>query len=405
MKPLYYRLAYLRPLNLWLWIVLVLFVFQHKEALGASEQESGKETFDWSVVAERHPGFKVLVLVEAQSELTLNDLAVLADNGLIPADRDPGLVVGLKRAVFSTTSKKWILASLPKRLSLKVIQNFVMSGIYRVGFRVEAKDYDGPLKVEVTAPRGDVGKNLVSCNTLVRPRQPFVESSDEAGNQWVTVKYPRVKYGDEIKFHFAFKYLVDTAQVLENDLLVAPGPLAEDFGPELKTFLHKGYKIDPEMPQAVKWAGRLKGDPVDAREEYKRLTDFLKKKVTYDDAKRATYFGGRSVYTELDHMYQLPSVTLASGFGCCPDTVLLECSFMRAKGIPCRTAGRFGHFFSEVYLSGRGWKSTSSTPTGIPLILATGPDHLSYQKWEPSIAIRTTRWEARVRIEPVEEIE
>ena len=95
-------------------------------------------------------------------------------------------------------------------------------------------------------------------------------------------------------------------------------------------------------------------------------------------------------------------MTLSRGIGACPDTSLLECTLLRARGIPCRTAGRFGHFFTVLYVPGHGWVSTSIHPTGIPLFLAPGPDHVPYQKWRPAILLRTSRLESRIRIEAME---
>jgi len=367
----------------------------------ASTSLSGRPV-DWVDIAARAPSLKILVLVEAENLLTLDDLALLADNKLVPADRDPGLVVGLKAAVFATTAGGWIAARLPQHLSGLPLQHFLMTGIYRVSFRIQAEDYDGPLIFQVTAPRDDKGQKLLSSEVVVRPRVSVSSKEDETGNRWVRAEFPRLRSGDTIKFHFSFVYDVNVKQVFESSLLLVGNPKEEELPPDILPFLLKGHKIDPGMSEARNWASGMLRKPVDARKEYKRLEKFLKQTVTYDDRKRSDYFGGRSVYTRLDDMYQWPGDTLTKGFGCCPDTVLLECAFMRALGIPCRTSGRFGHFFSEVYLAGKGWTSTSVTPTGIPLIKSTGPDHLPYQEWEPTIPIRTTRWEARMRIEPLE---
>ncbi len=402
MRLLFFRLKGSGLLGLYLSILILLLVSQVEMSWGGTGDKSVEGLPDWSTVAKIAPSLKTLVLVETSNGLNLQDLAALAAMSLVPADRDPGLVIGLKKAVFATTAQKWINSSFPSHISARLLPNFIMTGIYRVSFRVEAKDYDGPLKLEVTAPREDVGKRLVSSDIVIRPVNDFSIHGDSAGNRWVSLNIPRVKYGDVIKFHFSYSYEVDVSQVIGNDLLLSQEPVRQEIGTEFQEFLKKGYKIDPGIPQAVKWAGSKSASPVDARHEYTRLSRFLKAKIAYDHEKRAAYFGGQSVYTNLDEMYRPPVETLSRGSGCCPDTVLLECCFMRAKGIPCRTAGRFGHFFSELYLSGRGWKSTSTTPTGIPLIKARGADHLPFQKWEPNIALRTTRWEARMRIVPME---
>jgi hypothetical protein len=227
--------------------------------------------------------------------------------------------------------------------------------------------------------------------------------TDSAGNRWVSAQFREVRSGQTIRFHFGFDYEVDVAELLKHDLLLAEAPVDNEIPPDVGGFLKPGYKIDPRMPAALSWASTGGTGPLDARKEWKRLTKFIEKSVTYDKGKRAAYFGGKMVYADIDMMYQDVGETLTRRKGACPDTVLLECAFLRARGIPCLTAGRFGHFFSIVYLGGRGWMSTSVTPTGIPLILSPGPDHAPYQKWTPRIPLKTTLWEARVRIDTMEE--
>jgi hypothetical protein len=193
------------------------------------------------------------------------------------------------------------------------------------------------------------------------------------------------------------------AELLKHDVVLAERAQNPSVPEGVRLFLEPGYKINPDLPQAYAWAVQGGSGPPDARREFRRLTEFLKHVVTYDKLKRREYFGGQAVYCDLDDMYRPVSETLSKGKGACPDTILIECAFLRARGIPCRTAGRFGHFFSLVYVPGRGWMSTSVTPTGIPLIVSPGPDHVPYQNWKPRIALKTTRWEARVRIEALED--
>jgi hypothetical protein len=293
--------------------------------------------------------------------------------------------------------------NLPAGFTGRLLERFSMTGVYRIGFTVVAESYDGPLTLRLTAPRESFGRQLIYSEHVERPRCETSLQEDSAGNMWLEAVYPRVKHGDRMKFHFAFKYIVDVAEILAHDLTLSAKASEVTIPADIKPFLEPGKKIDPNLPEAVRWAEDGPPGNPDARLEYTRLTKDLSRLVQYDKPKRATYFGGRAVYSDLDQMYQDMSTTLASGKGCCTDTVLLECAFLRARGIPCRTAGRFGHFFSLVHLPGRGWMSTSVTPTGIPLIVSPGPDHVPYQTWTPRIPLRTTHWEARVRIEDLEE--
>lgn len=384
--------------------VLIALLFPLQEQGVCAEPSMAERSIDWETVVSRHPDLKILVLVKSDAPLNLQDLARLADRGFVPADRDPGLVLGVRSAVFAGRLDKWMKAKpLTGHLSGKILERFEMTGVYRVGFKVEAASYAGPLELQVTAPRPGFGRELLHSEHIVRPECEQSMTVDSAGNRWLTARFARVRAGETLKFHFGFTYRVDVRELLAHDLILVGKPVGNELPPETQPFLEPGYKIDPRLPAARAWAAQGGDRPADPRSEYKRLTEFIKKTVVYDNQKRAAYFGGKMVYPDLDLMYQGVTETLARGSGCCPDTILLECAFMRARGIPCFTAGRFGHFYTVVYVPGRGWMSTSVTPTGIPLIRSPGPDHVPYQKWQPKILLKTTHWEARVRINTLEE--
>jgi Transglutaminase-like superfamily len=358
----------------------------------------------WDKISRLKPDLRVMIQVKSPTPLSLVDLASLAQMGMNPADRDPGLVLGLRQAIFSVRLRHWKPGNLPTHLQAKLLDQFIMSGIYRVSFKVEEKGYEGPLSMEITAPRDGFGQQLVSSESIARPQAPHRLHTDSAGNHWFCIDYPKIRYGETIRFHFAFRYRVDLTSLLEHDLMLSQraeqAPIPED----IQRFLSPGNKIDTQIPEAIEWAqaGDLPG-PANVRLEYLRVKQYFKKTIRYDDRKKARYFGAKAVYSNLDEMYQDPPITLAQKIGACPDTSVLECAFLRAKGIPCRTAGRFGHFLTHLYVPGRGWFSTAIHPTGIPLIVAPGPDNVSYQKWSPSIALRTVTLTSKIRIEPLEE--
>jgi hypothetical protein len=351
------------------------------------------------------PDLKVLVLVKGDRPISLDDLALLAEFGMIPADRDPGLVLGLRRAVFSARLKNWMTKSMPADLHGRLLERFTMTGIYRVGFRVEKEGYQGPLSLEMTTPRDGFGKRLIYSENLVRPHAPTTMRMDSMGNRWFSANYSQIRYGETIRFHFAFKYLTDMAPLLNHDLMLLDQSGGAPIPEEVRPFLSSGYKIDKNLPEAIQWANEgFSGAPLNVRLEYQRLTKFIKDTIVYDQVKRNQYFGGRTIYSDLDDMYQEIAMTLSRRLGACPDTSLLECAFLRARGIPCRIVGRFGHFYTDLYVPGKGWMSTSLNPTGIPLIIAPGPDHIPYQTWKPTIPLRTTLVEAKVRIEAEEDL-
>ncbi len=365
---------------------------------------SQEKTLDWSRVARLKPELKVLVSIESEHALSLEDLASLGDLGLVPGDRDPALLLGMRRAIFSTKLKNWMnKRALPGHIKGKLLDRFRMSGIYRIGFRVEKEGYSGPLMIEVTTPRDGLGKQLLFSDHLIQPQTPSRIYTDLAGNRWFRVDYPEVRYGQTMKLFFGFRYLVDMAALLDHDLMLVEQIQDTPIPEEARPFLDSGYKIDANIPQAVAWAAKGKSSSINVRSEYRRLAKFLKETVAYDQKKRDLYFGGNAIYSDMNEMYQDIEVTLSRRLGACPDTSLLECAFLRARGIPCRVAGRFGHFFSLVYAPDKGWMSTSVTPTGIPLFIAPGPDHVPYQKWNPAIPLKTILLGAPIRIEAVED--
>jgi hypothetical protein len=369
---------------------------------GAFFAAHARVSLQWSDVARFNPKLKILLEIKASKPFTISDLAMLADRKLIPADRDPGLVVGLDKAVFTTRISNWMeTGPLPEKFSARLLTRFIMSGVYRVNFKIRQQNYHGPLRMEITAPRESFGRKLLRSDYVVRPEGKAVLKTDNSGNRWLFVDFERAPVDKTIRFHFQFKYLVDMAKLLAHDLLIFGGEGRGEIPDKIKPYLGVGYKIDPNMRMAVNWAAASGGGTPNAKREYERLMGFLKRNVVYDKRKRAQYFGGKSIYRDIDDMYQPADFTLSTQAGCCPDTILIECAFMRARGIPCRTVGRFGHFFSEMYVPGRGWMSTSVTPTGIPLVVSYGPDHLPYQNWKPKLRMQTSAWEARMRIEPL----
>jgi hypothetical protein len=177
----------------WLFLpFLTAFLFLIGFQTGASCQE---KRLDWFRVAKLKPELKVLVLVESERALSLEDLVVLGKRGLVSSDRDPALVLGLRRAVFSTRLTNWMnRLPLPNDMKGKLLDRFILSGIYRTGFRVEEMGYHGPLMIEVTTPRNSFGKQLLFSENLVQPKAPSATYTDLADNRWFRVDYPEVRY-------------------------------------------------------------------------------------------------------------------------------------------------------------------------------------------------------------------
>ncbi len=128
---------------------------------------------NWQKISRLKPGLRVMVQVTSPNPITLADLASLAQLGMNPADRDPGLVVGLRQAIFSVNLRHWKPKNIPSHLQAKLLAQFILSGIYRVSFKVEEKGYEGPLTMEITTPRDGFGQQLLYSEILSVPRHPI----------------------------------------------------------------------------------------------------------------------------------------------------------------------------------------------------------------------------------------
>lgn len=371
-----------------------------------SQTEADTQTgpVHWDRISKMKPALKVMVLITAERPISLQDLSLLASRGMVPPDRDPAMVLGLRQAIFAVKLKNWMSKPLPPHLQGKVLDHFFMTGLFRVGFRVEKEGYLGPLSLEIAGPRDGFGKQLIVSDFSVRPQGRKRFRVDDGGNRWAGVDYTEIRYGEIIQFQFAFKYRIAMAPLLEHDLRLVTHWEEGPYPQEIQPFLKPGYKIDPTLPGAAEWANAGMAGPIgNVGLEYQRLSNFIKQTIAYDNDKKSKYFGGLMVYSTMDEMYQEVSATLMRKVGACPDTSLLECAFLRARGIPCRTAGRFGHFFTHLFVPGRGWMSTSVHPTGIPLIIDPGSDHVPYQQWRPAIPLKTVFFNSKIRIEAKED--
>ncbi len=360
---------------------------------------------DWQRLSRVYPHFKTIVRLSFAQPLDLGRLLALYQHGAAPIRGDMLAALGERRAVFFTRAGnlEGLRASgLAQRV--EPLSCFSMSALYRVHFKVRDQEYGGPLSFMVSTPRGGWGKTLLSVQDHLYPNLPFTVRQDQGGNRWMVFSAPAVRAGDEFKCDFYATYRVDVAKLLRHALLMLPPGTAGALpaGGPAREFLAAEPKIDPASPPVRELAGEIFGGATGPRRLWGLLAGWLKDNVRYDHAKRAEFFGGRMVYRNMAEMYQVPELTLERRVGACPDTSVLEAALLRAGGVPARTAGRWGHFYAEVYAPPAGWLSTSVTPTGIPLVKDPGPRHQPFVSWDPPIAVQTTRWTGRVKIYPEE---
>lgn len=360
----------------------------------------------------RFPQIKTIVRAAFDTPVDFYTLLALQEAGLRPVNRDWISVIGRREAIFSVRAFRLEeIEKGPLAEAVQPLENFFLHGFYRINFQVVDPGAKGPLKLSVAGPRDGFGKKIIRIKERIRPDLPHTIRTDASGNRWVDVTYPDMEKGSTIRFDFYFTYLVNVRRLLAHALPKA-GRQAASRGKALSSdgrspgsateFLKSSEKIKADAAVIRKAAlQEISGRADSPVETYCRLHDFMKKEISYDKTKRAAFFGGRKVYRDMKEMYQPATDTLRRRVGACPDTSILEAALLRAAGIPARTAGRWGHFYPELYIPEKGWLSPSVTPTGIPLIRDNNHRHLPFVRWSPRVSVQTTAWWGQVRIEAI----
>jgi len=357
---------------------------------------------DFSDVAVKFPRFKTIVLLVFQPTLDFERLIHLLDLGVLPLGEDLSKLLGRSWAVCHTRADR--LSEIQRSGMVREViplTRFSMSGIYRIHFKIVEPGFNGPISFRVSAPREGFGKTLVAAEEHIQPELPLSVVVDDVGNRWTETRMADASQGQQIQFDFFFRYQVDIGQLLDRALRMAPEEEGGDLpdGHPALSYLVSSPKIDATLPQIRSLASQIFGNEKDPRKMYPKLYDYIQQTVTYDSVKRMQFFGGEKVYRNMAEMYQGCLETLERKVGACPDTSILEAALLRAAGVPSRTAGRWGHFYTELFLPRRGWVSTSVTPTGVPLVVDPGEGHEPFVRWDPAVSVQTTMWSSSVRID------
>ncbi|NQT57069.1 MAG: transglutaminase domain-containing protein [Desulfobacteraceae bacterium] len=398
-------------LRIFLAFLNILLIWVHASAWAEVNRTSWNKphkthaAINFSEVARQYPRFKTLIYLGFGEDLDLARLLKLRRIGVHPLNGDLLEPLGHRAAIFFTRADS--LEDLRRSgivRSVHPLARFRMAGIYRIHLKIVESDFFGSIKFRVSTPRNGFGKKLVHIEHHISPSIPFAIKRDLAGNHWLDVEIPQAKAGMTVKFDFYFVYQVDVEEILKHALAMVPLDEYSKLPPEspARSYLGPSPKIDSASPLVKSLSTEIFGDEKAPRRLYKRALQYLKKHITYDHTKRAQFFGGKTVYHDMAEMYQHPKVTLSRKMGACPDTSVLEATLLRAAGVPARTAGRWAHFYTELFLPNRGWLSPSVTPTGIPLVVDVDKRQLLFVSWDPPIAVQTIMWSSSLRIEDVD---
>ena len=389
-------------LTLSLFILGPCLVPNHAMGFDLAKIRQEQNTADFSAILQWFPQFKTVVALEFKHPLKLKDLIDLLNNGVWPSDSKLISALGKTQGIFYTRVHNF--ENLPK---LSFVSDYVplvsfrMRGIYRIHLKVIEEGFAGPLSFSVSTPRNGFGKTLVSIEDHVSPRAPFAIRHDHAGNRWLELEFAEMAEGKSAKFDFYFVYQVNVKELLQHAIGMHGSVVLSELpeGHEASIYLLPSDKIESFAPAIQEKAWELVGEENRPKMIYRRLAEFVKKNITYDSKKRRQYFGGMKVYRNMSEMYEEATETLSKGVGACPDTSVLETAILRAARIPSRTASRWGHIYTEIYLPNVGWVSTSVTPTGIPLIADPDNRNHCFVSWNRDLAVQTLLWEGAVEID------
>lgn len=360
--------------------------------------------FDFARLSRDAPRLEIPVLLVWDKPPSLETLTALRRERIRPVNGELGDYLFALHGVFRLPAGKLPrLQRLAGAREVIPLARFALRGMYEVNFEVVEPGFEGPMRFSVSSPRPHHGIKLVSVEEMLHPDELYAVRVDAAANRWVEVDYPWLEEGDELRFVFAFRLRVDLLEMLRQSVLTLPGrgvpaPLPETS--PMRGFIRRGEKMEPDSEEIRSLARGLFGPLRAPRAIWNRMRDYLKRTVTYDGVKRSDFFGGRKVYRSMREMYDPPSILLQRRQGACPDTSVLEASLFRAMGIPARTAGRWGHFFSEVWVPDRGWVTTSPKALAIPIVVDPSPHHRPFVDWQPEVRVQTTRWSGYVRVIP-----
>jgi hypothetical protein len=354
-------------------------------------------------IITKYPRLKVIVEITFEHLASLQTLQKIDKLGFFSQNFGILGVLGKKQGYF--TGRAGNLHNLYKSdLPIKVrpLLQFEMAGIYRVHFKVVDKDYTGTVAFNISSPRDSFGKQLIHLEEQISPPVNYTRRIDTAGNKWIDIDLNVEQGQRELKLDFFFVYNVNMAKLVEHALAMVPinEPLRPIVSKQALNMLQASPKIDSDSFIINSLAYDLfnRNHNSSARSNYLIIKKYIKENLPYDYKKRSKFFGGKMVYTAMEQMYNHPEATLQQGFAACPSVSVLETALLRAGGVPARTAGRWGHFFTELYMPGRGWLSTSVTPTGIPLVRDVDHRHLPFVSWKPEISVQTTKWSGVVKV-------
>ena len=388
-------------------ILLVLTPYFYRVSCSEHHFQPNAESppaVDFGKVAAQFPHLKTMVRIKFNRPLSLQLLAKLRKFGVLSHHGGPVEVLGEKQGVFflrAVMLPSLMSSTLP--IQVVPLDQFHMSGLYRIHFKVVDGQFTGRITFRISTPRDGFGKKLIYLEEHLSPEVNLEYEQDDAGNRWAVVSLDVTKKSRLLKLDFYFIYQVDLRELLEHALAMAPQTKQTEMAlnSQASQMLQSGPKIDGESPRVASLANELFGKQeggMSPRTKYRRILDFIKKNIPYDHQKRARFFGGKMVYASMAQMYNHPEVTLQKGFAACPSTSVLEAALLRAGGVPARTVGRWGHFYTELYQPGQGWLSTSVTPTGIPLVRDLDHQHLPFVSWNPQVAVQTTKWSGQVKV-------
>lgn len=352
------------------------------------------------------PFYKIYVYIEFNDNLTLKNFSELTSKYLIVEKKNISDIVKNKNGLFKIKLQNYNSIISNKFIkSIKPIFNYTEEGIYQIHFRVKEK-INEPIEFKITLPRDSSGKKILNLNYKINLK-PVEEKiiKDEAENNWLIVSYSNINSNQELKFDAVFEYNVDLNKLINSSFFLLDDKINIEYTDDsiiLKKYLSEGNKICYSDKRIIELSDEINKKTNSIKKSVDYVKKFIKKNIKYDFKKKRDYFGGKMIYIQMDDMYQSTVQTLNRKIGACPDEAEIETAILRKLGIPARTAGRYQHFYAQIYVPEKGWIDTSLAQEQILLFISPDNNDYPFVNWNKKIKVQTTKWYGKLKIKNCE---
>ncbi len=271
-----------------------------------------------------------------------------------------------------------------------ILTQYTARGFYQLGMKSLALHDE--LELEVKFPYSKSGRELLYKKNTITGTTDFAEKVSDDFKSIVTAPLTEgqiVTFHSDLRYHILLEKLLDTHIYVQGANInpVAYRKQMQEYHANLnKEFTSFSEKIVPSVyvNSIIK---RINTNDSIA-EIWKQLTRILDREIAYDWQKRELFFSGNLTYHNIKNMYMTAEELGRKRKGACTERASLEIALLRELGIAARAATRLYHIYTEIYIPGGGWTTTSLTLNEIPLDASQNEDMSYFVSWAPEHPIR-----------------